>query len=161
MKELTVSSGGIGVLYGEGKVLQSGPLGAGIAVVVLDTAARTAGLAHVTLPESPSPGKAKNRPGAFADTAIPSLLGALRLSGINKDPGELTVKVVGGTNVLDQSSVLDLGSRNLAAVKNALAQAQLTVETVETGGRHSRWVKIYVDSGMVEMITPGRGSVFI
>jgi chemotaxis protein CheD len=162
MKEMTIACGDYGVRYGEGMVLQTGSLGAGVAVVVLDAPSRTAGLAHVALPVAPAlSNKTTDHPGFFADSAIQSLLAALRESGVHKDAGELTVKIVGGTNVLDQNGVLDLGKRNVEAVRQALQQANLQIETAETGGRFSRSVKVYADSGMVEMITPGHGSVFI
>ncbi len=162
MKEMSVGIGETGVLSGEGKVLQTGPLGAGVAVVVLDVSSRTAGLVHITLPAAKSEAdQTKNRPGTFADTAIPALMEALAKTGLPRDPRGYMVKLAGGANVMDRNGSFDLGARNVEAVRRTLAERNLRIETEKTGGRFSRSVKVYVDSGMVELISPSRESEFI
>jgi chemotaxis protein CheD len=105
--------------------------------------------------------RAKDRPGFFADTAIPILLDAFADSGLIRDPGEYTVKLVGGANVIDRYSTFDLGKRIVNAVKETLEQCKLKIAAQEIGGRFSRAVSIHVESGKVEMIAPGRESKFI
>jgi len=162
MKEIIVGIGETGVLSGEGKVLQTGPLGAGVAVVVLDAPSRTAGLVHIALPASKSEtDKIESYPGTFADTAIPALMEALAQTGLSRDPEEYTVKLVGGANVMDRSGAFDLGARNVEAVRRILAEHNLQIETEKTGGRFSRSVKVYVDSSLVELIFPSRDTEFI
>ena len=162
MKMHTIGTGEYGVMFGEGKLLKTRPLGAGVAVIIQDIKSKTSGLVHVALPDSHlAPERARDNPGYFADTAIPILLEAFADSGLKRDPSDYTVKLVGGANVIDRHRAFDLGTRVVNAVKETLETCKLKVAAQEVGGRFSRSVTIHVESGEVEMIAPGRESKFI
>ena len=162
MSETTLGAGALSVMFGRDKVLQTRPLGAGVAVIIQDLKSKTSGLVCVVLPNSHfDRERAKEAPGIFADTAVPALLDAFADKGMIREPHEYTVKLVGGANVADQGGSFDLGTRNVQAIQQALEQCKLRVAAAEVGGRLSRAVKIHVESGKVEMISPGRENSFL
>jgi len=100
-------------------------LGSCVAVIALDPATRSAAMVHVALPDSTiGPERARRQPGAFADTAVPALLDALRRLGWD-GAGRLVVKLAGGAAVLGAGNAFNVGKRNLLAVRKALWERRL------------------------------------
>src|SRR3954468_23563057 len=86
-------------------------LGSCVAVVIHDPVAVVAGLLHIMLPESSlDRAKASAQPFMFADTGIPALFHAAYAKGADKK--RLTVRLVGGAQVMDPNGVFNIGKRN-------------------------------------------------
>lgn len=132
-------------------------LGSCIGISAYDPATHTGGMVHVVLPDS-AVGRPGDPPGKFADTAIPALIEQMLRHGAARS--RLVLKLAGGARMLSvsgSSSKLDVGSRNLAAVKAVLAAQRLTATAEDCGGSYGRTVSLFIGSGRVQVSTVGRG----
>lgn len=129
-------------------------LGSCIGLAIVDRSAGVAGLAHIVLPES---GGKAGPVGKFADTAVPELVAQLRHAGAVRR--RLETAMVGGARMFELSGGLDIGGRNVAAVRAALADAGIPVRASETGGNQGRTVKISVGEGLVTVRVAGQPPV--
>ncbi|MCS7172034.1 MAG: chemotaxis protein CheD [Armatimonadetes bacterium] len=135
-----------------GAVLLAGGLGSCVAVVLHTPCPRVGAMAHVMLPQSFGWDTA---PFKFADTAIPALLESFRRAG--GDPASAVVWVVGGAGMFGMaaSSVLNLGARNVEAVREALRKQGLRPHAEDVGGSVSRTVALHVGTGRLVVRTAG------
>jgi len=113
-------------------------LGSCIGLVLWDQEQRLAGMAHILLPDSR--GQAgENLPGKYADSAVPTLMRALRERGA--DPHRLRAKAAGGARMFPRVSAGgsgDVGAQNIAAVKAALGSVKITILAEDFGGVRGR-----------------------
>lgn len=152
---------GLGELkYGsrEEQVLVCYGLGSCIGLVLSDRTARAGVMAHVVLPDSSLARGAVPVPGKFADTAVPAALAELlRLGGARS---RIIARIAGGArmlNVVGAGSKLDIGARNVEAVRVALQQHGISLVAEDTGGSHGRTLQLFVGTGRLLVSTVGRG----
>jgi len=133
-------------------VLVAPGLGSCVAVVLHSPRPLLGGMAHVMLPRAFG---GSFGPFKFADTAIPALLRAFENAGA--DPEGIAVRLVGGAAMfgLPPDSPLNVGERNLRAVRDQLRARGLRVRAEAVGGSVSRTVCLYVGSGRVVVRTAG------
>jgi chemotaxis protein CheD len=120
-------------------------LGSCVGVALLDAVNGVAGLAHVMLPEANA---AYSAPAKFADRAIPTLIAATERLGAVRD--RLEAVLIGGAQMFGKTGTarangagtLDLGARNEAAVREALAREQIAIRAAATGGSRGRTVRV-------------------
>jgi chemotaxis protein CheD len=131
-------------------------LGSCLAVVIHDPAAGVAGLLHLMLPDSSiDPAKGKDKPFMFADTGIPLLFrGAYALGA---DKRRLTVRLVGGAQILDSAGTFDIGKRNHLTARKILWAAGVMVHGEAVGGTVSRTVSVDVAEGRLIWHSAGGG----
>lgn len=135
-------------------VLVTYALGSCIAVAIHDSAAGVGGLLHLMLPESSIDRvKAQSNPYMFADTGIPLLFRNAYEYGAEKR--RLTVRLVGGAQVMDENGVFNIGKRNYLAVRKILWKAGVLVSGEDVGGNVSRTVRLEVGSGKFWLRTAG------
>jgi chemotaxis protein CheD len=125
-------------------------LGSCIGLALVDRVARVAGLAHVVLPESQGAG---GPAGKFADLAVPELIRQLLDAGARRE--RLEAVLVGGARMFALGNGLDIGSRNEAAVREALKSARLPIRGAETGGNSGRTIKVAPAEGTVNVHQAG------
>jgi chemotaxis protein CheD len=121
-----------------GDVLACIGLGSCIGLALVDQRRGIAGLAHVMLPEALAGG---GPAGKFADLAVPALVA--RTVALGASRSRLKAVLVGGAQMfsLDSSCALDIGVRNDAAVRAALAVERIPVVAAETGGTKGRTIR--------------------
>jgi len=91
-------------------------LGSCVGVTIFDPVARVGGLIHYMLPLSKiAPDKARVKPAMFADTGIPVLLKKIIALGGSKS--RMVVKVAGGSKLMDQNKVFNIGERNYLVLR--------------------------------------------
>ncbi len=135
-------------------VLATYALGSCIAVAIHDPAARVAGLLHFMLPESSlDTAKARQVPCMFADTGIALLFRSACERGADKR--RLSVRLVGGAQVMDAGGVFNIGKRNYLAARKILWKAGILVGAEVVGGSVSRTVRLEVGSGRLWLRTAG------
>lgn len=123
-------------------------LGSCIAVIIHDPVAGVGGLLHLMLPESSvDPSKANVKPHMFADTGIPDLFHLAYARGAEKK--RLSVRLVGGAQVMDPNGVFNIGKRNHLACRKILWSAGVMIHGEATGGNISRTVRLDVGTGRV------------
>ena len=121
-------------------------LGSCIGVAIWDPKTQVGGMLHYMLPDSSlSPDKAKARPAMFADTGIPRLFRAAYELGAEKK--RLIVKVAGGSKLLDDNGVFNIGKRNYVMLRKIFWKNGILIDSEDTGGSISRTVRLNVDSG--------------
>jgi chemotaxis protein CheD len=127
-------------------VLVAPGLGSCVAVVVHARRPLVGGMAHIMLPRAFGQGHA---PFKFADTAIPALLAALEEGGVS--PAAIRICLVGGARMFEMGpgSPLNLGERNVEAIREVLRQRGLRVHAEDVGGCVSRTVTLHVGSGRI------------
>jgi chemotaxis protein CheD len=121
-------------------------VGSCVAICVYDSIHRCGGLAHIMLPHS-SLGPQEPLPSKFADTAVPALIKGIReISGAET---RLSAKIAGGANMFPNSDAngLNIGTKNVHAVKAALTYHKIRLIGEDVGGSHGRRVAFNINSG--------------
>ncbi len=131
-------------------------LGSCIGLAVYDPVAKVGGMLHYMLPESElDRSKAKNQPMMFADTAIPILFKSCYALGAIK--GRMTVKVAGGSQVMDPSGMFNIGKRNYAALRKILWRNHVLIDGEDIGGTVNRTMWLDIATGEVKLKVSGEG----
>ncbi|CAN5830967.1 chemotaxis protein CheD [soil metagenome] len=146
-------------IAGSGETLYTLGLGSCVAVLLYDPAARLAGMAHVLLPGPPHRDQ-EVAPGKYATSAIPHLLEMMVAAGAERD--RITARLVGGAamfRALITESLLNMGARNLAAVREALTAEGIDIVGEETGKEHGRSVHFHASDGSVTVSSVLHGKV--
>lgn len=127
-----------------GDVLVALGLGSCIGLTLLDARLGIAGLAHVMLPEGADASAAAREPGKFANRAVPALVARLLELGAGRS--RLEAVLVGGARMFDfgGTGTLDIGSRNEAATRAALAEHRIPIRAALTSGNRGRTVRVHV-----------------
>jgi len=154
--EVVVRMGEIAVSRAPGDVLTSVGLGSCIGLALVCRRARACGLAHVMLPESAGR-DLRDRPGKYADQAVPALLAGVGLLGAR--PATLDAILVGGAQMFKASVGMEIGARNETAVRAALAGAGVRVIAAATAGGLGRTIRVHVADGTVTVREAGAHEV--
>ena len=116
-------------------VLVTHALGSCIAVAIHDPLAGVAGLLHILLPDSKAaPHKAATHPCMFADTGIPAMFRSAYALGAQKS--RLTVRVVGGAQMLDGQGMFNVGKNNYLALPQNFVGRRCTDRGRGSRGRY-------------------------
>jgi chemotaxis protein CheD len=122
-------------------------VGSCVGICLYDAIHRCGGLAHIMLPHS-NHGPQEPLPSKFADTAVPSLIkGIQELTGVDS---RLSAKIAGGANMFANTSAngLDIGAKNIRAVRNVLAEHHIRLIGEDVGGNHGRRITFNLASGV-------------
>lgn len=131
----------------QGDVLVSLGLGSCIGLAVVDRRAGAAGLAHIVLPEGDQPLP------KFANTAVPVLLDGLIERGASRV--FMQAYLVGGASMFAAVSGLDVGVRNVTAVREQLAARRVGIVAEQVGGSKGRTIRVDVGTGAVSVREAG------
>lgn len=126
-------------------------LGSCVGVTFYDRKAKTGGMVHVMLPSSLIR-SAEAPPGKYADTALGVLVAEVEKAGARR--GNLEAKIVGGANMfsdLPQSLAVPIGLRNVAAVRQKLAELSIPITGEAVGGNRGRTMVFNLEDGRVEI----------
>lgn len=131
-------------------------LGSCIGITLYDPVVRVGGILHFMLPDSKiDPQKAQKKPGMFADTGIPLLFKeAYRLGGEKR---RMTLKVAGGSQIMDESGYFNIGTRNYMALRKIFWTNNVLITAEDIGGHVNRTLSIELSSGKVWVKTSGDG----
>ena len=157
MGQVILGVGDYGASKSPGDDIKTFALGSCVSVILLDPKTRTVGMAHIALPDSSiNKAKAAEKPGYFADTAIPALLSEMTKFGCHKKGKGMVVKLCGGANVMDTNDTFQIGKRNALAIRKILWAYGMGAVAEDLGKNFSRTVSISVESGQVTLSSPGR-----
>ncbi len=111
-------------------------LGSCIGLTLFSPEQKVGAMVHIMLPESSG---RTDRPGKYADTAIPLLLNELSTLGVRK--GSIICKIAGGATMFEAfSASMNIGQRNIERVKKILAEQNLRLVSEDVGGKMGRSV---------------------
>ena len=118
-------------------------LGSCIGLTLYDPQRKTGAMVHIMLPES---GGRTDRPGKYADTAIPLLLKELDAIGCNRRA--LIAKIAGGACMFEYFGTnLNIGERNTEKVRSVLKELGIKVSAENVGGKVGRSVTFFPANG--------------
>jgi chemotaxis protein CheD len=121
-------------------------LGSCIALTLHDPVAGIGGLLHFMLPNAEnSASRPDFNPAMYGDTGIPLLLRELLKLGAN--PRKLVANLAGGSQILDQAGLFNIGKRNHVAAKNLLWKAGILVRSEAVGGTITRSFGLQIGTG--------------
>jgi chemotaxis protein CheD len=153
----TVRMGEIEVSKRAGDELVARGLGSCIGLALIDRVPGVAGMAHVVLPESSGAG-GPDELGKFADLAVPALIAQMQNAGAVLRRVEAVM--AGGARMFDLGE-MDIGARNVAAVKIGLARAGVSIRAAETGGNRGRTLRLTVGEFVVTVKEAGEDPVVL
>ena len=137
-------------------------LGSCIGLVIFDSIAKVAGMAHIMLPESRGV-KGVEKVGKFADTAVPALVDEMIKKGASKS--RMKAKIAGGAQMFalpDASTdFLAVGSRNVKETMSMLSKAGIPLIASDTGGNKGRTVEFSTATWLLTIKTLGKGKADI
>ncbi|AMW32050.1 chemotaxis protein CheD [Fervidobacterium islandicum] len=116
-------------------------LGSCVGVCIRDPVAKVGGMVHVMLPDSG--GRPTNTPGKFADTGVNLVVEELMKMGASRS--RLEAKIAGGASMFQ--SAMDIGARNVEAVKTALQRNGIRLLAEDTGGNKARSIEYDIETG--------------
>lgn len=151
--EIFVAMGALAVTADPGTALTTIGLGSCVGIALIDSRGGAAGLAHAMFPQAPGPDV--DEPGRYADTAVRAMLSALADLGCRAS--QLSAVLTGGARMFafERSSSIDIGARNIAATRDALATAGVPVCACATGGSIGRSVRVRAADGIVRLREAG------
>ena len=130
-------------------------LGSCVGLALFDTEAHVGGLIHSMLPFSKiDPEKAKRMPCMFVDTGVPALLQAMFDRGAQKR--SLIAKVAGGSQIMDDKGVFNIGERNYAVLRKLLWKNNILVSGEDVGGSIPRTMSLRMETGKTILKMAGR-----
>jgi len=120
--------------------------------------AKVGGMLHYMLPESAmDPEKARQKPAMFADSGIPVLFKSSYALGARKP--SIIVKIAGGSQILDENGVFNIGKRNYLALRKIFWKNNVLVSQEHVGGSVNRTVRLEMDTGRVFVKVSGLGEL--
>ena len=148
MGQRIVKISAIEVSQDSDEVLITYSLGSCIGVTVYDPHKKIGGMIHYMLPSSSiSPEKAATRPAMFADTGI--LLLFKKLFDLGARRGNLIIKAAGGSTLMDDKKLFNIGERNFLILRKILWKNNLLMKATDVGGSVSRTLTLDIGTGIV------------
>jgi chemotaxis protein CheD len=121
-------------------------LGSCIGLTLYDPNLKLGAMVHIMLPES---GGRTDRPGKYADTAVPLLVKELVALGCKNR--SIIAKIVGGACMFEYfGTSLNIGERNAGKIRTALKEHHIQLVAEDVGGKVGRSVTFMpADGGKV------------
>jgi chemotaxis protein CheD len=111
-------------------------LGSCIGLTMYDPNLKLGAMVHIMLPESAG---RKDRPGKYADTAVPLLVN--ELSDLGCKNRSITAKIIGGASMFEYFGTnLNIGVRNAEKVRILLKEHHINLAAEDVGGKIGRSV---------------------
>jgi chemotaxis protein CheD len=125
-------------------------LGSCVGIALWDAEKKQGGLVHIMLPSSRENSNPSDNFRKFADTGIQELIQSLGLVGSPKN--KLVAKIAGGAKMFaTNSSLFNIGERNVEAVKRYLQLMKIPIKGSDTGLDYGRTVFFHTDTGILEV----------
>lgn len=142
------------VLQRESGLLVTVGLGSCVGVVIYDPIKKIGGMAHILLADSGLTNSPSQNLMKYADTALPMMLDKMLREGAM--PNRLAAKIAGGGQLFDYNiiggiSEFSVGEKNILAVKKTLNKLRIPLLGEDVGGNFGRTMKLFLDSGKVEV----------
>jgi len=127
-------------------------LGSCVGVCVRDPTAKVGGMVHVMLPDSG--GRNVPNPGKYADTGIAKLVEDLEKMGASRF--RMEAKIAGGAAMFEGKG-LNIGVKNVEAVKTNLRKHGIKLVAEDTGGNRARSIEYDLETGKLLIRKVGGG----
>lgn len=132
-------------------------LGSCVGIALYDSSTKITGLAHIMLPSSKEI-KNNSNIAKFADTGIAETVRLMEEAGARRS--KITAKIAGGACMfafaLKDSDVLNVGERNVKAVRDVLDELKIPILADDTGLNYGRTVIIDSNTGILTIKSVGK-----
>jgi chemotaxis protein CheD len=128
-------------------------LGSCIGVSAYDPVSRVGAMAHIVLPQG-SEADCERSPAKFANSVLPFLVKEMEKKGAMKR--RIIIKIAGGAKIINNvpaKSILDIGDRNVTAIKIAFAEHQLDLKAEDLLGKLGRSMWLHIETGITRVRT--------
>ena len=128
-------------------------LGSCIGISAFDPVNRVGAMVHVVLPHGNNTDCEKS-PTKYANTALPAMIKAMESKGAQR--AKIIIKIAGGAKIIHTvpvGSILDIGDRNITAVKNAMAENKLSIKAEDIRGTLGRSMWLSIETGVTKLRT--------
>jgi chemotaxis protein CheD len=128
-------------------------LGSCIGVSAYDPVCRIGAMAHIVLPQG-NDVDCERAPTKFANSALPFIVNEMEKNGAMKR--RIVIKIAGGAKIISNvppKSLLDIGYRNVTAIKNAFAEHQLELKAEDLLGQMGRSMWLHIETGITRVRT--------
>lgn len=144
-----VRMGGLEVVAATGGELKTF-VGSCVALCLFDPVSKVAAMAHIMLPKKTGGIKPDDNSdlGKYADEAFDIMLH--RMTKMGAQQSRIRAKIAGGAAIFSHESegaVFNIGSRNLAAIKEILVENNIAIVSEDVGGNFGRWVRFDIVAG--------------
>lgn len=141
---------GIGEFHAGRTPMSSIGLGSCIGLVIFDRDRDLGALAHIMLPDSQ---RRSERPAKYADTAVEYLIKELNRQGCKTS--SMAAKMSGGASMFQSfSGNLNIGERNIEAVRSQLKRMSIPLVAEDVGGSIGRTIVYYpAENGKISIKT--------
>ena len=130
-------------------------LGSCIGISLYDPVTKVGGMLHYQLPSSRmDTAKADRNPNMFADSGLSNLLKKMKVHGI--EIKRLQVRVAGGAQMMNDSTMFNIGKRNYTAIRQILWKNAMFIDAEDVGGKSARNLSLEIDSGKVLVKSQGQ-----
>ncbi|NUO37474.1 MAG: chemotaxis protein CheD [Gemmatimonadaceae bacterium] len=132
-------------------------LGSCVAIALYDRDTQIGALAHILLPNQAMSRETGN-PAKFPDTIVPLMLEQMREMGTRH--ARVQAKIVGGASMFGQlvsATGINVGERNVAATREALAASGVPIIAEDTGLDYGRSVYFHLADGRLEVRSLKKG----
>ena len=156
MNKITVGISDLKVAKGD-DVLVTYALGSCVGICLLDPITKVGGLSHIMLPNSSLAPETQNQM-KFADTAVLMLVEQMVAAGAQKF--RLKAKIAGGAQMfssISDSSLSNIGPRNVEAVKTILQKLRIPIIAEDTGKNYGRTVYFCPQDGIMRVTSVNKG----
>jgi chemotaxis protein CheD len=156
-KDVIVGIGDLNVVFPPNKLITIG-LGSCVGIALYDGFNKVAGLAHIMLPIS-TEFTGDIKPMKFADKAIPMLIEKMQICGA--DQRRISARIAGGAKMFafdDSSPIMEIGKRNIQAVKAVLKELNIPIGAEDLGGNVGRTMILEAQTGKLTIKTVGKGT---
>ena len=134
-------------------------LGSCIGLVVYDSFAKVAGMAHIMLPNSRGL-SASEKVGKFADTAVPAIIEEMLKKGATRT--RIKAKIAGGAQMFAlpgmSADFLTVGAKNVNETMARLRRMGIALVASDTGGNKGRTIEFSTSNWMLKVKTLGTGT---
>ena len=154
-KDIMVGIADYKTANGPCKIITLG-LGSCVGICIYDKWSMTGGLAHIMLPDS-SQFQTVTTAEKFANLAIPKMVTELESLGVKTR--NMMAKIAGGASMFqfaDKKLNMDIGKRNITAVRKTLKQIGITLLAEDTGGHTGRTMILNLKDKTVMIKTAGK-----
>ena len=139
-------------------VLATYALGSCVGICLYDEKTHIAGLAHIMLPWSTESTRPNENLWRYADTGLADLISKMTKKGASAE--RMTAKIAGGAQMFKaKSDIFNIGERNVAAVKQLLAERNIPILAEETGENFGRTVFFNSQTGIMEVRANSRSTI--
>lgn len=148
---VTVGLGELAATAAPGRLVTYG-LGSCVGLCLYDPLRRVGGLAHIFLPWGE--GEREGQPALYANKGVVRLVHAV--AELGGDLRRLQAKMVGGARLFAHSDTLNIGERNVEAVRAELQRLAIPMSGEEVGGSRGRSLLFDLSDGRIRITSGGR-----